>query len=44
MCAKNHAFLILAHEDEKTLTRLVSRLASVGQVFVHIDAKSDTSK
>src|ERR1017187_5448659 len=42
--AKNHAFLILAHEDELMLTRLVSRLASVGQVFVHIDAKTDISK
>ena len=44
MFAENHAFLILAHEDEKMLTRLVNRLASVGQVFVHIDAKTDTSK
>jgi len=44
MFAKDHAFLILAHEDELMLTRLVNRLASVGQVFVHIDGKTDISR
>jgi len=39
-----HAFLILAHEDEAMLHRLVNRIASMGPVYVHVDAKTDMSK
>jgi hypothetical protein len=42
--AKNHAFLVLAHEDELMLTRLVNRLAPIGQVLIHVDAKTNISK
>jgi core-2/I-Branching enzyme len=38
-----HAFLVLAHEDEKMLQRLVRRLSPLGPVYVHIDAKTDVS-
>jgi hypothetical protein len=39
-----HSFLILAHEDEAMLHRLVTRIAPLGPVYTHIDAKTDTSK
>lgn len=38
-----HAFLILAHQDEAMLRRLVARIAPLGPVYVHVDAKSDMS-
>ena len=37
----DHAFLIVAHEDEPMLRRLVTRLSPLGHIFVHIDAKTD---
>ncbi len=39
----NHAFLILAHQDEIMLRRIVKRMSSLGPIFVHIDAKTDFS-
>jgi hypothetical protein len=39
-----HSFLILAHDDEAMLRRLVGRIAPMGSVFVHIDAKTDTTQ
>jgi hypothetical protein len=38
-----HSFLIIAHNDEPMLRRLVSRVAPLGPVFIHIDAKTDVS-
>jgi hypothetical protein len=38
-----HAFLILAHDDEQMLRRLVLRLAPLGAIHVHLDAKTDIS-
>jgi Core-2/I-Branching enzyme len=38
-----HSFLIVAHDDESMLRRLVNRVAPLGPVFVHIDAKTDVS-
>ncbi len=38
-----HAFLILAHEDKAMLRRLVRRLAPLGPIYVHVDAKTDSS-
>jgi hypothetical protein len=38
-----HSFLIIAHDDESMLRRLVSRVAPLGPVFIHIDAKTDVS-
>jgi len=40
----NHSFLILAHEDEAMLGRLVRRIAPMGPVYVHLDAKTDMSE
>ena len=40
----NHAFLILAHEDAAMLHRLVRRIAPLGPVYVHVDAKTDTTE
>lgn len=40
----NHAFLILTHDDEKMLSRIVNRLSPLGPVFVHVDAKTNISK
>lgn len=40
----NHSFLILAHEDGAMLRRLVRRIAPIGPVYVHIDAKTDMSE
>lgn len=40
----NHSFLILAHEDEAMLQRLVRRIAPLGPVYVHVDAKTDLSQ
>jgi len=39
-----HSILILAHEDEAMLHRLVKRIAPLGPVYVHVDAKTDISK
>jgi hypothetical protein len=39
-----HSFLILAHGDEAMLRRLVNRIAPLGRVYVHIDAKTDISR
>ncbi len=39
-----HTFLILAHGDELMLRRLVNRIAPLGRVYVHIDAKTDISR
>jgi len=36
-----HSFLILAHEDVAMLHRLVRRIAPLGPVYVHVDAKTD---
>ena len=44
MAQGNHAFLILAHEDEQMLRRIVNRVSPLGPVFVHIDAKTNISK
>jgi len=44
MIESNHSFLILAHEDEAMLSRLVRRIAPLGRVYVHIDAKTDISQ
>jgi hypothetical protein len=44
MSGGNHAFLILAHEDEAMLRRLVRRLAPLGQIYVHVDAKVDLGR
>jgi Core-2/I-Branching enzyme len=42
MSMKNHAYLILAHEDPKHLQRLIGALdAEWARFYVHIDAKSD---
>jgi hypothetical protein len=38
-----HSFLILAHEDEAMIHRLVRRIAPLGPIYVHIDAKTDMS-
>jgi len=38
-----HAFLILAHEDEDMIRRLVNRVSPLGPTFVHIDAKTNMS-
>lgn len=43
MSEERHAFLIIAHQDEAMLHRLVRRIAPLGPVFVHVDAKTDTS-
>jgi hypothetical protein len=43
MNSEEHAFLILAHEDEAMLRRLVKRIAPIGPVYVHVDAKTDIS-
>lgn len=43
MNSEKHAFLILAHEDETMLRRLVKRIAPIGPVYVHVDAKTDIS-
>ncbi|MHB8379030.1 MAG: beta-1,6-N-acetylglucosaminyltransferase [Acidimicrobiales bacterium] len=40
----NHSFLILAHEDAQMLHRLVRRIAPLGPVYVHVDAKTDVSE
>jgi len=40
----NHSFLILAHEDEAMLHRLVRRVAPLGPIYVHVDAKTDISQ
>lgn len=44
MNESSHSFLILGHEDEAMLRRLVRRIAPMGPVYVHIDAKTDMSK
>jgi hypothetical protein len=44
MTVANHAFLILAHEDSAMLGRLVRRIAPLGPVYVHVDAKTDISQ
>lgn len=38
-----HSFLILAHNDEAMLRRLVTRIAPLGSVYVHLDEKTDIS-
>ena len=38
-----HSFLILAHEDEAMIRRLVTRIAPLGPIYVHIDAKTNIS-
>jgi len=38
-----HSLLVLAHEDEPMLQRLVERIAPMGPVYVHVDAKTDVS-
>lgn len=38
---KKIAFLILAHTDPKQLQRLVNALLLVGDVYIHLDAKSN---
>jgi Core-2/I-Branching enzyme len=43
MTQGNHTTLILAHEDEAMLRRLVHRMSKLGPVFVHVDAKTDIS-
>jgi hypothetical protein len=40
----NHAFLILAHEDEQMLRRIVNRVSPLGPTYLHIDAKTNISK
>ena len=35
------AYLILAHKDPEQIKRLSNRLAKTGDVFIHIDKKSD---
>jgi hypothetical protein len=44
MTEGNHAFLVLAHDDEAMLHRLVRRVAPMGPVYVHLDAKTDISR
>lgn len=44
MSEGSHAFLILAHDNESLLRRLVDRVAPLGPVFVHIDAKTKTAE
>ena len=39
-----HAFLILAHQDQLMLRRIVNRISILGRVFVHVDAKTDTTE
>jgi hypothetical protein len=39
-----HSILILAHEDEIMLRRIVNRISTLGPVFVHVDAKTNISK
>lgn len=43
MTEGQHSFLILAHDNESMLRRLVNRIAPLGPVFVHIDAKTNIS-
>lgn len=40
----HHAILILAHDDEPMLRRIVQRVSPLGPTFVHIDAKTDISQ
>jgi hypothetical protein len=40
----SHAFLVLAHEDEAMLDRLVRRISPLGQIYVHVDARTDISE
>jgi hypothetical protein len=40
----NHAFLILAHQDQLMLRRIVNRISTMGRTFVHVDAKTDVAK
>lgn len=40
----NHALLILAHQDEQMLRRIVNRVSPLGPTYVHIDAKTNISK
>jgi hypothetical protein len=40
----SHAFLVLAHEDDQMLHRLVNRMSPLGTVYIHIDLKTNTSK
>jgi len=44
MSEVQHSFLIVAHDNESMLRRLVHRLAPLGPVFIHIDAKTDISR
>jgi hypothetical protein len=44
MSDAGHSFLVLAHSDEVMLRRLVRRIAPLGPVYVHVDAKTDTSR
>ena len=44
MTEGKHAFLILAHEDENMLRRIVNRISILGPVFVHVDAKTNISE
>ncbi len=43
MTEGQHSFLVVAHDNESMLRRLVNRVAPLGPVFVHVDAKSDIS-
>ena len=42
--AGRHAFLVLAHEDPQMVRRLVARLAPLGPVYLHVDAKTDLTQ
>ena len=39
----NIAFLIAAHKDEQQLLRLVKKLLTIGDIYVHIDKKTASS-
>ncbi|HEY1826352.1 MAG TPA: beta-1,6-N-acetylglucosaminyltransferase [Acidimicrobiales bacterium] len=39
-----HSFLILAHHDAPMLRRLVNRVAPLGPIYIHVDAKTDFSQ
>lgn len=40
----NNAFLILAHEDEAMLRRIVTRISPLGPVHIHLDKKTNASR
>jgi len=40
----NNAFLILAHEDEAMLRRIVTRISPLGPVLIHLDKKTNASR